>query len=235
MSKSHPRQWTIEESVERPDPDVVSAIGQFPTTQIADSGGPVGVVGPPIRPLAGGSEICGTAVTVWTKPGDILFTLKATDLVRDGDVLVIDGGGREDAALIGDIVVSTLATLGCRGVVVDGAVRDLAGIEDVGLPVFGRNAHPATGSNDGPGAINVPIQCGGVLVQPGDIVRADSSGVVVIPRTQASDVLSLTRAVDEREQAWRAAIDAGATLPAATGIDERIATLTGQGSGPEAA
>jgi 4-hydroxy-4-methyl-2-oxoglutarate aldolase len=225
MSKSHPLQWTIEESVERPDPDVVAALGRFPTTQIADSGGAVGVVAPPIRRLAGGSEICGTAVTVWTKPGDILFVLKASDLVHDGDVVVIDGGGREDAALIGDIVVSALARLGCRGVVVDGAVRDLDGIEDVGLPVFGRNPHPATGSNDGPGAINVPIQCGGVLVQPGDIVRADASGVVVIPRTQASNVLSLTRAVDEREQAWRAAIDAGATLPVATGIDDRIATM----------
>jgi 4-hydroxy-4-methyl-2-oxoglutarate aldolase len=92
-------------------------------------------------------------------------------------------------------------------------------------PVFGRNPHPATGSNDGPGAINVPIQCGGVLVHPGDIVRADASGVVVIPRTQASKVFSLARAVDEREQAWRAAIDAGATLPAATGIDDRIAAI----------
>ncbi len=225
MSKSHPRQWTIEERIERADPELVAGLGRFPTTQIADSGSPVGVVGPPIRRLAGGSEICGTAVTVWTKPGDILFVLKAPDLVREGDVLVIDGGGRADAAIIGDIVASALVSLGCRGVIVDGAVRDLDGIEEAGLPVFGRNAHPATGSNDGPGAINVPVQCGGVIVQPGDVVRADASGVVVIPRASAAAVLSSTRAVDEREEKWRTAVAAGATLPAALGIDDRIATL----------
>lgn len=226
MSKSHPRQWTIETSVERADRELVAELSRCPTTQIADSGGPVGVVAPPIRRLAGGPEVCGTAVTVWTKPGDILFVLKAPDLVREGDVLVIDGGGREDAAVIGDIVASALASLGCRGVIVDGAVRDIDGIDAVGLPVFGRNAHPATGSNEGPGSINVPIQCGGVLVQPGDVVRADASGVIVIPRTRAADVLVATQAVDAREREWRAAVAAGATLPAATGIDDRITTVT---------
>ena len=225
MSKSHPEQWVINEVGARPDRALVEALGRFSTTQIADCGGPVGVVGPPLRRLAGGPELCGPAVTVWTRPGDILFALKAVDLISSGDVLVLDGGGREDAALVGDIVGGTIAALGGAGMVVDGAVRDLDGIDEAGLPTFARCAHPATGSNQGPGAINVTVQCGGVVVRPGDVVRGDSSGVVVVPAEHLGTVLELTRAVADREAGWRAAIAGGASLPSATGIDELIARL----------
>jgi len=225
MSKSHPEQWVVNTDVTRPDPELVAALAALSTTQIADSGGPVGVVGPGLRRMAGGAEICGPAVTVWTKPGDILFVLKACDVIAAGDVLVIDGGGREDAAVIGDIVGKTVADLGCAGLVVDGAVRDLDGLDAVGLPTFARGAHPATGSNQGPGAINVAVQCGGVGVRPGDVVRADSSGVVVVPREHLAAVVAAGQAVADRETAWRAAIAGGQTLPVATGIDDLLASL----------
>ena len=167
MSKSHPEQWTVREVAERPERSLVTALREFATTQIADCGGPVAVVGPPLRHLAGGGQVCGPAVTVWTKPGDILYVLKAADLIAAGDVLVIDGGSLPDAAVIGDIAGQVLADLGCGGLVVDGAVRDLDGLDAVGLPTFAVGAHPATGSNQGPGAINVVVQCGGVTVRPG--------------------------------------------------------------------
>ncbi|WP_300015507.1 dimethylmenaquinone methyltransferase [Pseudonocardia sp.] len=227
MSRSHAQQWTVNRTVDRPDPALVTALREFSTTQIADSGAPVVVVGPALRRLAGGSEICGPAVTVWTRPGDILFVLKAPDLIGDGDVLVIDGGGREDAAVIGDIVGGTIRAKGCTGLVVDGAVRDIEGLDEVGLPTFARGVHPATGSNQGPGAINVPVHVGGVAVHPGDVVRGDPSGLVVVPREHLAAVLELTRAVAERETAWREAVAGGATLAEATGIDEQIATRGG--------
>jgi 4-hydroxy-4-methyl-2-oxoglutarate aldolase len=225
MSKSHPEQWVVNTDVVRPDPALVAALADLSTTQVADSGAPVGVVGPGVHRLAGGAEVCGPAVTVWTKPGDILFVLNATDVISAGDVLLVDGGGREDAAVIGDIVARTIADLGCVGLVVDGAVRDVDGIDAVGLPTFARGAHPATGSNQGPGAINVAVQCGGVAVRPGDVVRADSSGVVVVPREHLAAVVAAAEVVADREAAWRAAIAGGATLPAATGIDDLLATL----------
>jgi 4-hydroxy-4-methyl-2-oxoglutarate aldolase len=226
VSKWHPRQWEIVADVRRPDPAHVAALRAFPTTQLADCGGPVGVVAPGIVALAGGRELCGPAVTVWTRPGDILFPLKAVDSLTPGDVLVIDGGGRADAAVVGDIVGETAAGLGCVGMVVDGAVRDLDGIDAAGIATFARNAHPATGSVTGPGAINVAVQIGGVAVHPGDVVRADSSGIVVIPRDRIGQVLDLVAAVAEREQGWRAAIAAGTALPAATGMDALIAELS---------
>lgn len=219
MSKSHPDQWTIAPAGPRPDPALLAALSELATTQLADADGPVAVVGPGIAHVAGGAEICGPAVTVWTKPGDILHVLKAVDLVTPGDVLVVDGGGRLDAAVVGDIVADALSGLGCAGLVVDGAVRDVAGIDATGLPTFARGAHPATGSNTGPGAINVDVQCGGIAVRPGDLVHADSSGIVVVPRDHLARAVELGRAVAEREQEWRRRIAAGEPLPAATGID----------------
>jgi RraA family protein len=225
VSKSHPEQWMVREVAERPDRSLVTALREFATTQIADCGGPVAVMGPPLRHLAGGAQLCGPAVTVWTRPGDILYVLKATDLIAAGDVLVVDGGSRPDAAVIGDIAGQALADLGCDGMIVDGAVRDLDGLDDAGLATFALGAHPATGSNQGPGAINVVVQCGGVTVRPGDVIRGDASGVVVVPQEHLAEVLALTRTVADREAGWRQAIARGASLPAAAGLDDLISTL----------
>ncbi|MGI5128649.1 RraA family protein [Pseudonocardia sp. CA-107938] len=225
MSKSHPDQWTIGAAGPRPDPAALAALRELATTQLADAEAPVAVVGPGIARVAGGREICGPAVTVWTKPGDILHVLKAVDLVTAGDVLVVDGGGRLDAAVVGDIVAGALAGLGCAGLVVDGAVRDVDGIDETGLATFARGAHPATGSNTGPGAINVAVQVGGVAVRPGDVVRADSSGVVVVSHEHVAQVVDAASAVAEREATWRRRIAAGEPLPAATGIDDVLARV----------
>ncbi len=222
MSRSHAEQWTVGER-ERPDPAVVAGFARLATTQIADAGGPVGVVGPGIGWVAGGRELCGVAATLWTKPGDILFILKAPDMVEPGDVLVIDGGGRLDAAVIGDIVGGAIQRNGAVGLVVDGAVRDIDGLDELALPTFARGTHPATGSADGPGAFNVTVQCGGVVVEPGDIVRGDRSGLVVIPGVHAAEVLRLSEVVAAREAQWVAALAAGGSLAETLGVEARIA------------
>ncbi len=144
------------------------------------------------------------------------------DVTQPGDVVAVDGGGRADAAVLGDIIAGALVRRGVVGVVVDGAVRDVEGIDAVGLPTFARGTHPATGSNEGPGAINVPVQVGGVVVHPGDVVRGDASGVVVVPREHLDTVIAMTRAVDQREAAWRRALADGASVAAATGADALI-------------
>ncbi len=109
MSKSHPEQWTIREAVERPQESLVTALREFATTQVADCGGPVAIVAPPLRHLAGGAHLCGPAVTVWTKPGDILYVLKAVDLIAPGDVQAIVGGTTLPAATGIDDLISGLA------------------------------------------------------------------------------------------------------------------------------
>jgi 4-hydroxy-4-methyl-2-oxoglutarate aldolase len=228
---SHPRAWAVERDVPRPAPATVAAFGRLPTTQIADARGAVGVLAPGLRRVAGAAEFCGAATTIWTAPGDLLFALKAPDLVGDGDVLVIDGGGREDGALLGEFVAQALVARGCAGLVVDGAVRDVDGIDATGLPTVARHVYPATRTNEGPGAANVVVTCGGVLVGPGDIVRADSSGVVVIPAGAADALLEAAEAVAAKERGWEQEIAAGATLSGLLGLDEKIAAGRGAATG----
>lgn len=219
MADQHPQAWSIAEHAPAPDPDVVQALAGFPTTQLADASDQVRVVAG-IRRVAGGREVCGPACTVWTRPGDLLFMVKATEVVQPGQVLVVDGAGREDAALMGEIFSGLLHGRGCGGAVVDGAVRDLDGIDEVGLPVFARHVYPGKDTVEGPGAINVPVVCGGVEVAPGDVVRGDVNGVVVVPAAAAGDVLASVRSVHEREERWVAETAQGRPLSAVLGIED---------------
>lgn len=226
MSSSHPQQWAIKDLEARADSSLIAELATYPTTQIADSGAPVSIVNTAIAPVTESTEFCGSAVTLWTKPGDILFTLKAPELISPGDVLVIDGGGRVDAAVIGDIFGELLQGRGAVGLVVDGAVRDVDGMRQLGLPTFALGRHPAVGSKEGPGALNVPIQCGGTIVNPGDIVRADSTGIVIIPRTSATVTLERTKLVAEREASWRSSFGEGKSPSEVLGISELIQELS---------
>ena len=115
MSRWHPQAWSITTEAPRPDAELVAELARFPTTQIADGGGPIAVVGPGIGPMVAATEICGPAVTLWTAPGDILYILKSPDLVQPGDALVIDGAGRLDAAVIGDVIGGRLLVDGSIG------------------------------------------------------------------------------------------------------------------------
>ncbi len=206
----------------------MTALREFATTQIADCAQVRSRSWPRrcVTLVAAAAQLCGPAVTVWTKPGDILYVLKAVDSIVGGD----DAGGltaacKLDAAVIGDIAGQALADRGGGDeVVVDGAVRDLDGLDAVGLPTFALGAHPATGSNQGPGAINVVVQCGGVTVRPGDVVRGDASGLVVVPTEHLARVLALTQ---DGRQSREEEVAAGhrprhEPLPAATGIDDLI-------------
>jgi 4-hydroxy-4-methyl-2-oxoglutarate aldolase len=130
----------------------------------------------PMRPAVG------QALTVKAWPGDGLAVYGAVSLAQDGDLMVIDGRGEVDVSRGGFHVLSVPRKLGMRGVVVDGAIRDVVEFQEVGFPVFGRSGTPHASAKRRPGEVNVPISCGGVVVEPGDLVVADQEGIVVIPR-----------------------------------------------------
>jgi 4-hydroxy-4-methyl-2-oxoglutarate aldolase len=190
---------TILAEVERPDSSVVGGLARFGASEVADAVESTTVMDAGIKRIAGGDEICGTAITVDARPGSLLFVFKAFELVEEGDVLVVAGGGRTDCALFGSAIASRLKAVGCRGVVVDGAIRDVQELNDVGLPIFARAATPAAFRlMVAPGSINAPVQCGGITVQAGDIVRANLDGVVVVPAVSAADALAYATAKRER-------------------------------------
>ncbi|OYO08660.1 dimethylmenaquinone methyltransferase [Enemella evansiae] len=214
--------WTLNIDIDRPDRDLVAALWEIETGNLADASPLVQVFPSAIRRLVGQQDFCGPALTVWTNPGDLLYPLRAADEVQPGDVVVIDGGGWTEAALIGEIFAGVVAERGGVGIVVDGAIRDLEGIAETGLSAYARASVPGKQTLAGPGAINVPIDCSGIRIEPGDIVRADATGIVVVPAAAAAEVLAAAREVARAEAGWVAAAKERG-LAGALGLDEVIA------------
>jgi RraA family protein len=148
-----------------------------------------------IKAVWRGAALAGPAFTVRTWPGQHRAVREAAELAPAGSVLVVDGGGVTDRALWGDKMSKLALERGFAGLVVDGAVRDVDGIEALGFPVFAAAVVP-TGpvGHDLPGEHEVTIVCGGVTVRPGDVVYGDADGVVVVPAESHSEILSRVNA-----------------------------------------
>jgi regulator of RNase E activity RraA len=125
--------------------------------------------------------------------------MASLDYARKGDVIVIAAKGDETAAVIGDRWAYWAKRIGVAGVVVDGLARDLAGLVDVGLPIFARGICPNSGFKNGPGEINTRVSCGGIAIEPGDVIIGDQDGVIAIPRNRAADVAAQLKLVEQRE------------------------------------
>lgn len=177
---------------------VVAAFARIPTATIGDAqdrfGCPVG-----IRPMWVGATIAGRAFTVCTRAGDNLYIHKALDAAASGDILVVNGGGDETRALIGDLIGTRAQAIGLGGFVIDGAVRDVAALEQMGIPVFARSTTPAGPYKHGPGRLGKPVAIGGTVVQPHDIVIGDADGVAIVTDGDADDVLKNATAIAANE------------------------------------
>ena len=177
---------------ERPDPALVDAYREIPSSNIGDCVKRMNCMFGGIRSY-NSLKVVGPAFTVKVPAGDNLVAQMALDYARPGDIIVIDGAGYTDRALVGGMMLAYAEERGLGGFVVNGAVRDLDDIEASPLPVFALAATPLGPYREGPGEINVPVVCGGQVVMPGDILVGDSDGIVVIPRRDAADLLSAVR------------------------------------------
>jgi RraA family protein len=181
-------------NIERLAPELMNQFANFPTPDISDLLNRLYAVDPEIRCLTGDThQVHGPACTVKVFPGDNLMVHKSLDVVEPGDVVIIDAGGSTLNAVLGDLVATKAKHRGAAGFVVDGLVRDLPGVRELGLPVFARGTSPIGPLHRGPGEINYPICCGGVVVNPGDLIVGDSMGVVVVPTMIVAELLERLR------------------------------------------
>jgi len=180
--------------------DLVAAVGALPTAILSDNLSRINAAGPTIRPMHGDAVLCGTALTVKTRPGDNLMIHKAVDLAEPGDVIVVEAGGDLTNSLIGELIITHAVSRGVKGFVTDGAVRDLDAIRAGTTPVFAAGVSHRGPYKDGPGEVNVPIALHGMIVSPGDIIVGDLDGVLCVPAGDAEAVLELAQAQVEREK-----------------------------------
>jgi regulator of RNase E activity RraA len=175
-----------------------------------------GVMQSAIKP-AFPARATGQAVTVQLSRGDLVDPLKALEMGQPGDMIVVDAGGDCETSVCGGLMGGLAKNRGIRGMIVDGAGRDTDELADIGWPIWtraitARGTHTMFSGRKEELSVNVPITCGGVVVNPGDFIVADTIGVTVVPLAQAEDVLKLAREQAEREQKTREWVAQGKTL-----------------------
>ncbi len=184
----------------------------MPSAIISDClGRNVGGLG--LRPYHAGCHMLGTALTVRVRPGDNLMILKALQMARPGDVLVIDGSGDLTRAVIGGVMRAMAIKAELGGVVVNGALRDHDEWSNNELPVFALGCVHRGPSTDGAGEINVPVSCAGLVVCPGDLVIGDADGVVAVSPNELPELYLRCEALLKREQQTMDAIKTGILDP----------------------
>lgn len=186
--------------------ELVEAFRGIATSHASDSmNRHTGIFG--LRPYHRRGYLSGPALTVRTAPGDNLMIHYAIDIAEPGDVIVIDGAGMEQQALLGELMGRHAQQRGVAGFVVDGAIRDIGWFDD--FPCFARaNTHRGPFKN-GPGEINVPVTVGGQVVMPGDLIIGDEDGVLAIAPADAPAILEAARKKAADEQKARESIEKG--------------------------
>ncbi|ASW54164.1 RraA family protein [Plantactinospora sp. KBS50] len=172
----------------RVPPEIQHRLGQVDTATLSDAMGRQGAMSHRVRPLDIERRLVGSAVTVQCPSGDNLMVHKALQLGGPGDVLVVDTGGTYDATVLGRNMALFAHRIGFAGAVIDGSVRDRSGIMAIPFPVFCIGIVPRSAVKRSMGSVNVPVNCGGVVVRPGDVVVGDEDGVVVVPYEIAAEV-----------------------------------------------
>ncbi|MCG8510546.1 MAG: hypothetical protein MI741_15090 [Rhodospirillales bacterium] len=189
--EKHVDHGIINTDPERVSDDLLRRLAEHDTAKISDSMGGYGAMHYEIKPLSPEMRFCGSALTVLTKPGDALYVQRAIDETKPGDVVVIAASGFKDVSVIGERLGYFFKLKGAAAIVVDGAIRDSQGMVDGSPPTFARASCIRIFGSQGPGAINIPVSCGGVTVNPGDAVVGDRDGVVVVPRADVPRVVEL--------------------------------------------
>jgi len=186
------------------------------TAVFADVQYRTGVMDSGIKP-AFRAKVTGQALTVQLSKGDLVDPLKALEMGQPGDIIVVDAGGDENTSVCGGLMGGLAKNRGIRAMIVDGAGRDTDELEDIGWPIWTRaitprGTHTMFSERKEELSINVPIQCGCVVVNPGDFIVADLMGVVVIPQEKAAEFVKLAQEQAEREEATRQWVNQGKTV-----------------------
>jgi 4-hydroxy-4-methyl-2-oxoglutarate aldolase len=206
----------LNTAIDRPSPDVIRAFAELSPNELCDVLELSCVMRYEIHPLWPEiPRVAGPAFTVRTGKHDNLMFHASIYLARPGDIIVVEAGD-DEMAVAGGNVCAIAQRRGVAALVVDGVIRDVVESRQKRFPTFGRGVSPIPAKRVGEGGLNIQIRCGGVVVNPGDVVVADEEGIVVVPRGRADDVLAKTQAkvtadsalsLDDWERRHRAAVE----------------------------
>lgn len=190
----------VKTNVDRPTADAVQRLAKFSSATIHEAQGRKGALSSRIKPIERSMSFCGPALTVRCAPRDNLMLQVAIHYAEPGDVVLVSAGEYEEAGTFGDVLGNAMKAKGLAAMVTDSGVRDTQDLIELGLPVFSGSVSIKGTVKETIGPINHPVVFGDEIIYPGDILRGDADGVVVVRKDEVEDVIRLSQERDDAER-----------------------------------
>jgi len=199
----------VVRNIQRADQSAIATMQNLGVSTVHEALGRSGLMKTYMRPIWAGAQIAGPAVTVLAQPGDNWMIHVAVEQCQKGDVLVVGCTTDNTDGMFGELLATSLNARGVKGLVIDAGCRDVRALHEMGFPVWSRAISAKGTVKATAGAVNVPVVCAGVNVEPGDVVVADDDGVVVVPKKLAIETAQKAQKRFEDEDGKRKQLAAG--------------------------